>query len=90
MALKENPGINAAIMLVDRISDIEETLRTMNLNLQKQEENVHKQIPDGICPCWIRSMEYHWNGKLKYVYLNSHANSGCLKCNPKPSLGIPV
>tara|TARA_B100001996_G_scaffold361320_1_gene327975 strand:+ start:1759 stop:2031 length:273 start_codon:yes stop_codon:yes gene_type:complete len=90
MASEENPAINAAIMLVDRISDIEETLQKMNLNLEKQKENVYKQIPDGICPCWIRWIEYHENGKIKCVFINAHSNTECLKCNPKPSLGIPV
>lgn len=66
--------LDSAIMLVDRISSIEETIRKLHVQLQTQ----HIRFGP-LCSCEVSSVEFHENGSIKRLVTTLN-QKGCFKC----------
>lgn len=63
-----NVSVESLEMLINRLSNIEESLSKVG------------KFPEGICPCWINSISFHDNGKLKELKLLENPRSFCKLC----------
>ncbi len=63
-----NVSVESLEMLINRLSNIEESLSKVG------------KFPEGICPCWINSISFHDNGKLKELKLLEKPRSCCKLC----------
>ena len=66
--------VDSAIMLVDRISSIEETLTKLHEEMQTQ------SIKFGpLCSCEVSSIEFHEKGSIQRLVTTLN-QKGCCKC----------
>jgi hypothetical protein len=66
-----NVSVESLEMLINRLSNIEESLSKVG------------KFPEGVCPCWINSISFHDNGNLKEVKFFAKSRSTCMLCYPK-------
>lgn len=61
--------------LYEKMSSIEETISKLKQNPQKF------QIPEHICGCWIKSIDFHDNGTIRNLQFGNPRQT-CVKCFP--------
>lgn len=65
-----NVTVESLEMLITRLSNIEESLSKACT------------FPTGICPCWINSISFHEDGKIKEVKMFAVSKVTCRNCYP--------
>ena len=65
-----NVTVESLEMLITRLSNIEESLSKACM------------FPAGICPCWINSISFHDDGKIKELKMFNVSKVTCRNCYP--------